>query len=111
MQRKIKFEMDEIKKIQEAKRELNTVTKEIDRVNSLHADWREKWSYLFSELAETEKKDTFEEELERLINKYSMENGSDTPDFILALYIMDCLNAFNKTVRERESWYHTENNT
>ena len=51
---------------------------------------------------------TFENELESLINKYSIENGSDTPDFILAEYIMNCLCAFNKAVSDRTRWYRPD---
>lgn len=48
---------------------------------------------------------TFEEALEILINSYSMENGSDTPDFILAQYLNQCLINFNNIVTRREEWY------
>ena len=48
---------------------------------------------------------TFKDELEALINRYSQENGSNTPDFILAEYLTDCLAAFDKTVKRREIWY------
>lgn len=47
----------------------------------------------------------FQKELERLINKYSMENGSNTPDFILAEYLRSCLTVFNSTVLSRDTWY------
>ncbi len=47
----------------------------------------------------------FEKELEQLINKYSIENESNTPDFILASYLRDCLNAFNKITKERDKWW------
>lgn len=47
----------------------------------------------------------FEKELEQLINRYSQENGSDTPDFILAQYLLKCLENFNSTVRARKDWY------
>jgi hypothetical protein len=47
-------------------------------------------------------------ELERLINRYSKENGSNTPDFILAKYLCNCLDAFNLASRERERWYGKE---
>lgn len=50
-------------------------------------------------------KSPFTEELEALINKYSMENGSDTPDFILAGFLTDVLFAFNNTMFAREHWY------
>lgn len=41
----------------------------------------------------------FEKELAILINKYSKENESDTPDFILARYLKDCLANYTETVR------------
>lgn len=47
----------------------------------------------------------FQDELISLINKHSLENGSDTPDFILATYINDCLKSFNAAVQNREVWY------
>ena len=47
----------------------------------------------------------FIEELEGLINKYSLENDSNTPDFILAQYLNGCLKIFNETVNNREKWY------
>lgn len=49
--------------------------------------------------------ESFESELESLINRHSMENGSNTPDFILAQYLSVCLSAFNVTVQRRETWY------
>lgn len=48
---------------------------------------------------------TFMQELEQLINKHSQENGSNTPDFILANYLKNCLGAFNEAVESRELWY------
>ena len=39
------------------------------------------------------------------INRNSAENGSDTPDFILAEYLMTCLDNFDKTVHARSDWY------
>ena len=44
-------------------------------------------------------------ELRELINRRSMENGSDTPDFILAAYLTDCLRAWNRAIKRREDWY------
>lgn len=49
--------------------------------------------------------DTFERELEALLNRYSMENGSNTPDFILAEYLHRCLDNFNATIKRRGEWY------
>jgi len=48
---------------------------------------------------------TFRVEIEHLINRHSQENGSDTPDFILAEYLTDCLDAYDKAVQRREAWY------
>ena len=50
----------------------------------------------------------FEKELECAINRTCMENGSNTPDFILAEYLVNCLKAFNKASRDRERWYGKE---
>ena len=47
----------------------------------------------------------FRKELEPLINKYSKENGSDTPDFILARYLENVLDNFDAAVKERDEWY------
>jgi len=47
----------------------------------------------------------FRIELEELINRCSLENGSDTPDFILADYLNTCLSAFDSAVRARDQWY------
>lgn len=49
--------------------------------------------------------ETFEQALERLLNMYSQENGSNTPDFILAQYLSGCLKAWNEAVVAREKWY------
>ena len=51
------------------------------------------------------KEPTFHDELTNLINKYSMENGSNTPDFILASYLQQCLATFNDIMKNREDWY------
>lgn len=43
--------------------------------------------------------------LREAINGCSMENGSDTPDFILATYMEACLRAFDEAVNQRGGWY------
>ncbi len=47
----------------------------------------------------------FEKELRHLINVCSLENESDTPDFILAKYLANCLQAFELAVSQREQWH------
>ena len=50
----------------------------------------------------------FVDELRALINKHSRENGSGTPDYILAEYLADCITIFNAAVNRREAWYGRE---
>lgn len=45
------------------------------------------------------------EEIRAAINRHSAENYSNTPDFILANYLMDCLAAFDIATIRREGWY------
>jgi len=51
---------------------------------------------------------TFRRDLAELINRYSRESESNTPDFMLAEYLIMCLVAFNKTIRHREEWYERD---
>jgi hypothetical protein len=46
----------------------------------------------------------FQKELTKLINKYSLENKSNTPDFILASYLVGCLRNFEISVQKRTGW-------
>jgi hypothetical protein len=52
-----------------------------------------------------DKPGTFTHELCKLINKHSIEGGSNTPDFILAEYLKQCLESFDMCVRRRDKWY------
>lgn len=47
----------------------------------------------------------FQKELTELINSHCLENESDSPDFILAEYMLDTLDAYNDAVKKREAWY------
>ncbi len=47
----------------------------------------------------------FRERLKNLINSESMENGSDTPDHILADYLIRCLVNFDTAVNARREWH------
>jgi hypothetical protein len=44
---------------------------------------------------------SFRNQLEDLINVNSMENGSNTQDFVLADFLTTCLMAFDTAVTER----------
>ena len=46
-----------------------------------------------------------ERELTELLNRHSLEGESDTPDFLLASYMLKSLSVFHEIVYEREHWY------
>lgn len=48
---------------------------------------------------------SFLRDLEQLINSYSRENNSNTPDFLLAEFIGGCLDVYEHTTKERDRWY------
>ena len=47
---------------------------------------------------------TFEEEITDVINKHSVENKSNTPDFILAEYLLGCLRTYELAINRRDNW-------
>ncbi len=56
-------------------------------------------------IQEIKRMGSFEDELGAVINRYSQEQASNTPDFILAQYLIGCLAAWNTAVQQRETWY------
>jgi len=50
----------------------------------------------------------FIEALTQLLNRYSRENASNTPDFILSEYLQATLAAFNAATQRRDQWYDVE---
>lgn len=52
-----------------------------------------------------ERQAEFEKELKSLVNRYSIENASNTPDYILAQYLVDCLAVYAAAVQKRETWF------
>jgi hypothetical protein len=48
---------------------------------------------------------SLQEKLTNILNEASAENASNTPDFILAEYMLACLSAFDTAVQQRETWY------
>lgn len=52
-----------------------------------------------------EKEDQVKKDFATLINKHSLENESNTPDFILADYLFQSLRSFNAAARRRDNWY------
>lgn len=51
------------------------------------------------------KSTTLRRELEYLLNRYSREQASNTPDFILARYLMTCLAAYEGAVNARDEFF------
>jgi hypothetical protein len=47
----------------------------------------------------------FKSELTGLLNRHSMENASNTPDFLLANFLLDCYTAWNIAVKSRDDWH------
>ena len=52
-----------------------------------------------------EREQQFEKELTELLNKYNMESICNTPDFIIANYLVHCLRAVENFSLKRERWY------
>lgn len=40
-----------------------------------------------------------------VLNKHSAENNSDTPDFILAEFLVDTLVAYDQATKARTTWH------
>jgi hypothetical protein len=52
------------------------------------------------------KRDEIERDLAVLINKYSLENDCNTPDFIIAQYLYNCLINLHSFQGCRSLWYN-----
>ena len=48
-------------------------------------------------------KPAFETELRNLLNRHSKESGSDTADYVLARYLLNCLASFDIAVNTRKA--------
>ena len=46
-----------------------------------------------------------EQALTSALNRFSAENASNTPDWVLAQFLLGCLAAWNQGVGQRETWY------
>ena len=53
-------------------------------------------------------KEAFRADLAAVINRHSKENGSNTPDFILAVYLERCLAVFDLAVGARNNYLVSE---
>lgn len=48
---------------------------------------------------------SLQDALREIINRYSRENESNTPDYILAKFMNECLVAFEEATKDRDKWY------
>lgn len=48
---------------------------------------------------------SLDQALQNLLNSYSVDNGSNTPDFILSEYMLNSLRNFEQATKDREKWY------
>ena len=53
-------------------------------------------------------RDEIARKFSKVINIDSLENDSDTPDYILGYYLVDCLEAFNQAFKQRREHYSYE---
>lgn len=56
----------------------------------------------------TNKYDKFEIELTELLNKHSLENYSNTPDYIISRFLVMSLQSFENSIKLRDYWYNFE---
>lgn len=49
-------------------------------------------------------REQFKEDLRFIINKNGMDSEANTPDFVLADYLMDCFSAFRVAAERRDIW-------
>lgn len=75
------------------------------RIKCARLSWRDSLEERPNESNTPEEKLPLEKAIERLCNCYCLENESNTPDFILAEYIIAALQAYNRAVNAREKWY------
>lgn len=59
---------------------------------------------IFVSSDETKWHRTLAGDIRRSLNYHTVENESGTPDFILAHYLLQCLNAFQEATKSRAEW-------
>ena len=50
-------------------------------------------------------KELFKADLQELINRYSIEQDSNTPDYLLAEYLIKCLDNYASIINGKDNWY------
>ncbi len=81
---------------------------EWDQIDSdVKSGIRDSWIRIMGEVLAEQKQvpNPLAQSLAEALNRHSAENGSNTPDFILADFLRDCLTAFNVAQTRRNHWY------
>lgn len=52
---------------------------------------------------------SLQDDLARVLNQHGEELQSDTPDFVLASYLVSCLDSFHQGIRKRDDYWNTPN--
>ena len=68
----------------------------------------EGWENTLNQAPTLERDSDLRAELAVVLNRFSRENYSNTPDFILAQFLMGCLTSFDEAVGSRDRWYGVE---
>ena len=61
---------------------------------------------LTPEMKYSKNRDALVKDIAKVLNTHSMENRSNTPDFILAEHLVGCLEVFDKATNRRSEWYN-----
>lgn len=49
--------------------------------------------------------DDFMKELSVLLNRYGKDSDTNTPDYILAEYLENCIDSFERAIDLRDAWH------
>lgn len=60
---------------------------------------------LLGEDADPHKIEALVDDLAATLNRHCVESDSHTPDFILARFLVRCLDAYGGTIRSRRDWF------
>ena len=67
------------------------------------------WKGIRMSNREDKKIENFKRDLAKLINIYSLDAVSNTPDFIIAEYLTNTLLEFDKLMQSRDDWWYGDN--
>lgn len=59
----------------------------------------------YKERQDVKERKSLLDEIAKIINSFSVENESDTPDFLLSRYLVRCLENYAEIVKGRDKWY------